>query len=666
MERACGVAFILLMVNGAGASNFIRGSALAAHQLTPDAAIGGLAIADSAADPAILARPYWLLPIPDYIPRPSWLLPTPPKAHISVPLGVSQTHAIDWTTVCIGAAIGALLGAAIISGAASAMGSKVDSKKGGDKGNDKQKPLLAATEQEEGSSPTDYAELLKSSGIKISEKLGPKLEKGGAVRDMLESRMGTFADKAKNFMLSELNGTAGAVMREVEAEESMLMLEWSNAVEANLPPAPILVAGVFSPSVIQFMSLHHFVQMVTVGLPIFVLCVFAIYQDWNAPCSIPTLFPWLYTQTVLAFLMFVGHAVLFAKLSSGRRTLAAKKAEVQGKNLQEQFIANTIILQEALLIENGVRHSIWNTVVGLATLIFLLTTIWNLVLVCGWVFVPGVVAFHPDLAASAGAKGEYCGAWATVLVLKISMLLSILYFWMNLATVVQWFCDMMVGSKGFSDIVLARARKSDKTTGLPIVEMLAKAFVLRGGDEALMSRLAVVQHNKKSLQNKQADLKSQLAQLNGKIESVTDAQESLQVKAKDGGDLAAAVQKLNSNTIDYESWKKQGDTAIEEAESKAVEIGTASTDDLEKLHQNMSVVIASAQTGLDQAKEQGEKAAAAYQKGSSTGSSLSSSLSAAASAYQTGLEQAKEQAAAQEVAAKAQSKKKPAKAEGKK
>jgi len=506
------------------------------------------------------------------------------------------SKAINWTTVGMGALVGALIGGAVMGGVMM-MGKKKEEEEG--EVDEKATPLLAETQDEEkAQNPTDYAALLQSMAKKMTEEVGPKFEKGGAVRNVLEKRMDTFTDKAKNFLLSELNGTASAVMSEMEKEESTLMLEWNHAVEANFPPASILLAGVLSPTVINFMSFHHMLQMVTVGLPLFCLCIWAVWEDWGQPCVIPTLFAWLYTQTVLAFLLFVGHGLLFSKLNSGRKAIQAKRAEVEENlkgseeggfsNLQEQFIGNSIVLQEALMIENAVRHSFWNTVVFFASVLWILTTVWNLVLVAGWTFVPGVVAFHPDAAEV--AKHEYCGAWATVLVLKISMLMSVLYLFVNLATVVQGACDMMIESKGFSDTVVSKAQKADKDgTGLPIVEMLAKAFLLRGGDESLISKLAVVQHHKKSLQNKQAELESKVAKLNYRIESVTETEEGLKTKAVGGGDLAAAVRKMD--TIDYDSWKRQGATAIEEAELKAIEMGQASTDALERMYEQINKII---------------------------------------------------------------------------
>merc|ERR1719491_2141299 len=249
-----------------------------------------------------------------------------------------------------------------------------DSKEAEEEGTDeKGVPLIQSSEE----APTDYAELIKNLGKKVMDDVGPKFEKGGSVRVVLEQRMDSFQDKAKNFLLNEMNSAAGAVMREMEAEESMLLLDWNNAVESTMPPASILIAGVLSPTVINLMASHHFVQMLTVGLPLCCLCVFAIYVDFAAPCSIPTIFGWLYTQTVIAFLLFVGHGILFAKLASGRKLLQAKLDEVHENlegtedggfaNVKEKFIGNTIILQEALMIENGVRHSVWNTLVGMAT-----------------------------------------------------------------------------------------------------------------------------------------------------------------------------------------------------------------------------------------------------------------------------------------------------------
>merc|ERR1719335_850678 len=74
---------------------------------------------------------------------------------------------------------------------------------------------------------TDYQELLKVLCQKVAQEVGPKIAKGGAVRNVLEQRMTTFTDKAKNFLLNEMNSTAGAVLKEMSAQEAMLLLDWN-------------------------------------------------------------------------------------------------------------------------------------------------------------------------------------------------------------------------------------------------------------------------------------------------------------------------------------------------------------------------------------------------------------------------------------------------------
>jgi hypothetical protein len=457
----------------------------------------------------------------------------------------------------------------------------------------------AATGVPHANKKVDYKALLTGLSKRITEEVGPKFSKDGACRLVLEKRFEDFQDKAKNFLLSEMNKTAGSVMNELEAEESLMMLEWNNAIESNFPPVSILVAGIFSPTIVDFMSFHHLLQFLTVALPLFLMCVWAIYTDLIAvrqPCdAIPSLYAWLYTQTVITAMLFVGHGCLLAKLRSGKARIQAKKEEVEyelkGKeeggfaNMREQFIGRTVILQEALMTENGVRHSSLNTIVGVATIVWLITTTWNLVLVVGWTFVPGVVAFHPKAAAVSG--DDYCGAWATVFVLKVSMLLSVLYFFGNLYCVVQFLCDSMINSKGFSDAVLSQARDIDKNgPGVPVTEVLFKAFLLRGGDEALISRLAVATHHTRSLQHKKAELEGKISALNFKISAASQEEDSLTSKSKEegGGDLAAQCKKLNSEAVDYDNWKRQGRIAIDDTEKDITAVGAASTEALEKLY----------------------------------------------------------------------------------
>jgi hypothetical protein len=504
------------------------------------------------------------------------------------PQGIPQ-----WAWILIGAAVIAGVGA----GAFFFIKSKSGDAEGKEAEDNMKQELIAVDVEAPKAAPTDYAALLSSLSSQISEDLGPKLAKGGAVRNVLEARAENFSEHAKTFLLDEMNGTAGAVLSEIEAEEAMLLLDWNNAVEANFPPMSILVAGVLSPSVLRCMASHHFFQTVTVGLPMFCLCVAAIYIDWGAVCTIPTIFAWLYTQTVLAFLMFLGHACLLVHIYSGIAQLNAKTATVSERmareqdgsfsGMREKFIGNMVILQEGLLIENGIRHSFWNVVVGIATIAWVFTTGWNLTLIIGWTFVPGVVAFHPKAAEV--AAGDFCGAWMTVIVLRVSTLLSVLYFFMNMATVIQFLCDMLIESKSFSNAVISQARKVDKGgAGLPIMETLVQAFLFRGGGETLNAKLAVVQHERAALEREEVRLQCELNTLEAKVNHIGNEEATLTDLCKAGGDLAAQCAKLSDESLDITAWKAKGQEAIQEAHAKASEVHEATTENLDKLWEKIS------------------------------------------------------------------------------
>jgi len=106
----------------------------------------------------------------------------------------------------------------------------------------------AAQDIEAESKAADAQALLQVIAQKVAQEVGPKLSKGGAIRNALEARMSSFQDKAKNLLMNEMNSTAGEVLKELDAPETMLLLDWNNAVESNLPPASIMIALSYSPS----------------------------------------------------------------------------------------------------------------------------------------------------------------------------------------------------------------------------------------------------------------------------------------------------------------------------------------------------------------------------------------------------------------------------------
>merc|ERR1712060_29098 len=134
---------------------------------------------------------------------------------------------------------------------------------------------------------------------------------------------------------------------------------------------------------------------------------------------------------------------------------------------------------------------------------------WTFVLTIGWTFVPGVVAFHPSAEQVAGES--FCGAWATVFTARLSCVLTIVFFFPNFLTVVRWLTDNILHSPGFCTRILEKAKfVDDNLMGLPLTQVLVKAFLLRGTSEVASVQLAVTLHDKEQLQRDRVQMQEQL------------------------------------------------------------------------------------------------------------------------------------------------------------
>jgi len=115
------------------------------------------------------------------------------------------------------------------------------------------------------------------------------------------------------------------------------------------------------------------------------------------------------------------------------RIQAAKSSSNMGTaEFRELFVCNCVLVEEALLLEDTIKASFWFNAVGAGTTAMLLTTVWTCVLVVGWTFVPGMIAF----SSASSAAPNYCGAWASVLTARIECCLAVLFLIVNLITVV--------------------------------------------------------------------------------------------------------------------------------------------------------------------------------------------------------------------------------------
>lgn len=172
---------------------------------------------------------------------------------------------------------------------------------------------------------------------------------------------------------------------------------------------------------------------------------------------------------------------------SSQRRLKAKTAEISERlatnaadgetsmsDVQDFFIGSTILVQEALIAEDSLRKSPFVDAVGVSNLLWIIAVLWNFVVVIGWTFVPGTIAFHEKAATV--AAGDYCGAWATVFTARIVCLLTPLFFFLNILAAVQWIISKLVHSKMVSSSILGAAENVDKgSAGIPVAQTLVKA-----------------------------------------------------------------------------------------------------------------------------------------------------------------------------------------------
>jgi len=438
----------------------------------------------------------------------------------------------------------------------------------------------------------DFEELLKVAVKAAAQRVGPKLIKAQAVKSILESRVYGFPTKAKSFLVDEIKAAAGTFLTALEAEEVMLMLDLDKSVTAKFPPMTTLLAGILSPTMLSFASSAFMAQLTIVIIPVLALCSWALYQDYGVECSIPTMLLWTKAQLGITLFLGIANGMVALKIMLGKRALDTKTADMQerlaavkrkslkefgAKELRELFVCNSVLIEEALKLEDEVKSSIWHHAVGVGTCAWLLMLVWTFVLVFGWTFVPGVTAFSED------AKGvaNYCGAWASVFAARLSTVLALLFLAVNLLTVGHWAVTLLVGSQSFANTVLSQARNFDSNgLGLPLAEVFAKAFLLRGNSDTLRAKLCLAAAEKAELQAERDALQAKLAELDGAFEVSSVAFEAAAAEVADPDAEAKAEKELEKDVQLLEAY---GEESLQDAQQKAAEMTQATARELERL-----------------------------------------------------------------------------------
>eukprot|EP00746_Dinoflagellata_sp_MGD_P164814 gnl/MRDRNA2_/MRDRNA2_93700_c0_seq1.p1 gnl/MRDRNA2_/MRDRNA2_93700_c0~~gnl/MRDRNA2_/MRDRNA2_93700_c0_seq1.p1 ORF type:complete len:693 (-),score=169.23 gnl/MRDRNA2_/MRDRNA2_93700_c0_seq1:8-2086(-) len=442
--------------------------------------------------------------------------------------------------------------------------------------------------------------LLRELVCRSLQRVGPALAKGQALQNTVERSIQTITGRAQQLLMTELNCAAGSICKTLDAEEAMLILDWDAAVRANFPALTVLLAGVLAPTVLQFNLYGHIAIVALLLFPVLLLCLWAIWQDYGVPCdAIPTLFWWLYAQAVLALVLCLARLIMVWQIRAGQAKLQEKAEEFQAQRkgkrvigsmdeLQELFVSHSVLVQHALLIEESVANSLWNKIVGVGTFAWIVVTLWGTVLVLGWTFIPGLVAFHQGAAQAVGADA-YCGAWATVFVARLVVIIGILFFLVNTLSVLSWASTLAMGTAAVQGKARHWARTFDaKFQGLPVMQALFKAFVLPRELDTASAELAAQLHEQNLLEQEKATCEARLQELKDQLEAQKKRTKNLEssVSSDPNNKLEeklALLEKRSRSAMDAGEWKKHGTEAIERAKANAMTLEEASTAELERV-----------------------------------------------------------------------------------
>ncbi|CAE8623736.1 unnamed protein product [Polarella glacialis] len=430
----------------------------------------------------------------------------------------------------------------------------------------------------------------------------------------------------------------------------MMLLDLDKAMGSSFPPLSTLLAGVVSPSLLSFSSTALSAQLIVVILPILGMCSWALWEDYGVFCAIPTMSLWLKSQLAIALFLAISNVMVTSAISSGKKALGAKTETMQARikavkersnkdgmgarEIRELFVCNSVLVEEALLLEDNVKASFWYNAVGAGTVAWIATTLWTFVIVLGWTFVPGVIGF----AKEAEGSPNYCGAWATVFTARMSCVLTLFFLIVNIFTVADWLATVLMRSQSFSVSVLAKAKDMDRNgLGLPVAELLVKAFLLRGSTDTMGAQLSVAMADQLAMESERKMFEAKLAALEGQITSRSSEVQSLTADGAEG-----------SHAPDIQGGIEH---AVADAEARAVEVAKATSEELERLLAKFSAFA----EGLQQSETFQSLSASAQQAAADAQAAAQSGLESAAQAKeeilksgpgaaQAFLDQAREQA----------------------
>lgn len=269
----------------------------------------------------------------------------------------------------------------------------------------------------------------------------------------------------------------------------------------------------------------------------------------------------------------------------------------------------SILLQSAAHLQHEIQTSIFYNINGACTLLWLPCTTWIACVIIFWTFYPGVIAFHPKVAAAHVADSELCEATWTVFAGRVTVLLASLFWLVHSLQVFGWVLETLVHSQKVSDKILRGAQALDNKTamGFPYAEIMVRAFVLHGDRDFLRSRLSVVSAEETMLEQEREELRQHVDVLEGRLQEKDRRIRALQRTAEERGGLGheAQVSYLEQKGVmDMSSWKQQGSALINKAHEDAAMYKKAMAERSAPEDSELQQMVAQLNTLLEQVQRQ--------------------------------------------------------------
>mmetsp|Transcript_22970 Transcript_22970/g.55648 ORF Transcript_22970/g.55648 Transcript_22970/m.55648 type:complete len:886 (-) Transcript_22970:115-2772(-) len=348
----------------------------------------------------------------------------------------------------------------------------------------------------------------------------PVIKKVDKMKSTIDNRMNAVKTGSMQLLATEVVGTATDVLDalEIKGANRLLKLDFN----WKLPPAEIVIAGLFAPIQLQAFRWANWMAVV-IFVGILTLLMWAALGDSieMLRCDVVGLYVWVWLQLVACLVLVASRCILAGQTEINVQRLSVLR-EAQGVELQEilrkkragtltdlEYVRHIILF---LIARSGHELMLWDDIANsrlsyalfLAIAVFVAVGIYGFVLMLMYFFVPGKVSVVP------GDGGLVCGAWRCVLALRIFCVIFAVFFMLFLVNLVTGLVCVLARNRRICLFVLRCTQLIDRFLGgFPMFSTFTKAFILRDSVEGLGLKNAEAEYRNATLQQKGKEIETE-------------------------------------------------------------------------------------------------------------------------------------------------------------